>query len=45
MSRCIAEARGAGRFARPAAAGASVHDPVMEREIKRRDDTTKGLAC
>ncbi len=30
-----------GRFARPAVAGASVHDPVMEREITRRDDTTK----
>jgi lactate permease len=30
----------AGRFQRPAAAGASVHDPVMEAQIKRRDDTT-----
>jgi lactate permease len=28
-----------GRFQRPAAAGASVHDPVMEREVARRDDT------
>jgi lactate permease len=28
-----------GRFERPAVAGASVHDPVMEREIARRDDT------
>jgi lactate permease len=27
------------RFDRPAAAGASVHDPVMEREIARRDGT------
>ena len=31
----------AGRFERPAAAGASVHDPAMEREITRRDDTRK----
>jgi len=30
-----------GRLARPAVAGASVHDPVMEREVTRRDDTTK----
>jgi lactate permease len=30
-----------GRFERPAAAGAEAHDPVMEREIVRRDDTTK----
>jgi lactate permease len=30
-----------GRFARPAAAGASVHDPVMEQEVARRDDTKK----
>jgi lactate permease len=30
-----------GRFQRPAAAGASVHDPAMEREITRRDDTKK----
>ncbi len=30
-----------GRFGRPAAAGASVHDPVMEREVARRDDTQK----
>jgi lactate permease len=30
-----------GRFTRPAAAGGSVHDPVMEREVRRRDDTTK----
>jgi lactate permease len=29
-----------GRFERPAAAGASVHDPAMEAEVKRRDDTT-----
>jgi lactate permease len=28
-----------GRFDRPAAAGASVHDPVMEHEIARRDGT------
>jgi lactate permease len=28
-----------GRFARPAAAGGSIHDPVMEREVTRRDDT------
>ncbi len=30
-----------GRFQRPAAAGASVSDPAMEREITRRDDTKK----
>ena len=30
-----------GRFQRPAAAGASVHDPAMEQEIRRRDDTQK----
>ena len=30
-----------GRFPRPAAAGASVSDPAMEREITRRDDTKK----
>ena len=29
----------AGRFQRPAAAGASVHDPAMEAQVKRRDDT------
>jgi lactate permease len=28
-----------GRFQRPAAAGASVHDPAMEAQVKRRDDT------
>ena len=32
-----------GRFQRPAAAGASVHDPVMEKEVARRDDTTARL--
>ena len=37
----IAEPAEGGRFARPAVAGASVHDPVMESEITRRDDTTK----
>jgi lactate permease len=30
-----------GRFQRPAAAGASVHDPVMEKEVARRDDTQR----
>jgi lactate permease len=30
-----------GRFERPAVAGGAVHDPVMEREIARRDDTQK----
>ncbi len=30
-----------GRFERPAVAGASTHDPVMEKEIARRDDTKK----
>jgi len=38
------EGRATGRFDRPAAAGASVHNPAMEREITRRDgsrpDTT-----
>ena len=37
----IADAATSGRFARPAAAGGSVHDPTMEREVTRRDDTTK----
>jgi lactate permease len=35
------DAAPAGRFERPAAAGASVHDPAMESEITRRDDTKK----
>jgi lactate permease len=30
-----------GRFERPAVAGGETHDPVMEREIVRRDDTRK----
>src|SRR5687767_3769989 len=30
-----------GRFARPAVAGSEVHDPVMEAEVRRRDDTQK----
>ena len=30
-----------GRFTRPAAAGGSVHDPVMEGEVGRRDDTKR----
>jgi len=33
------DTRATGRFDRPAAAGASVHNPVMEREIARRDGT------
>jgi lactate permease len=37
----IAEPAEGGRFGRPAAAGASVHDPAMESEITRRDDTSK----
>ena len=37
----IADAAPAGRFTRPAAAGGSVHDPTMEKEITRRDDTKK----
>ena len=37
----IAEAAATGRFERPAAAGASVSDPAMEREVTRRDDTKK----
>src|SRR5262245_22890153 len=35
------ETAAAGRFQRPAVAGASVHDPTMERQIERRDDTRK----
>ena len=35
------DAAPSGRFQRPAAAGASVSDPAMEREITRRDDTKK----
>jgi lactate permease len=35
----------AGRFTRPAAAGGSVHDPVMEQEIARRDDSKKDSAA
>jgi lactate permease len=31
----------AGRFQRPAVAGGEVHDPAMEREIERRDDSRK----
>jgi lactate permease len=37
----LAEDAADGRFQRPAAAGASVSDPAMEREIRRRDDTKK----
>jgi lactate permease len=37
----LAEEAPAGRFQRPAAAGASVHDPAMERQVTRRDDTKK----
>jgi lactate permease len=36
----VGEASG-GRFQRPAVAGAEVHDPVMEAEVRRRDDTQK----
>ena len=35
------DAAPAGRFQRPAVAGASVHDPTMERQVTRRDDTKK----
>jgi lactate permease len=35
------EAPATGRFQRPAAAGASVHDPVMEAQIARRDDAER----
>jgi lactate permease len=35
------ETAATGRFQRPAIAGASVHDPTMERQIARRDDTQK----
>ncbi len=30
-----------GRFERPAVAGGSVHDPTLEEEVARRDDTKK----
>ena len=30
-----------GRFSRPAVAGAETHDPVLEAEVARRDDTKK----
>jgi lactate permease len=30
-----------GRYERPAVAGGAVHDPVMEGEVARRDDTRK----
>ncbi|MET0511748.1 MAG: L-lactate permease [Thermoleophilaceae bacterium] len=30
-----------GRFSRPAVAGADTHDPVLEAEVARRDDTKK----
>ena len=40
----LAEDTATGRFQRPAAAGASVHDPVMEQEIARRDGTRKDRA-
>jgi lactate permease len=36
----VAEA-GTGRFQRPAVAGAEAHNPVLEREVTRRDDTKK----
>jgi lactate permease len=35
----------AGRFQRPAAAGASVHDPVMETQMARRDEAQKDSAA
>ncbi len=35
---------GAGRFRRPAVAGSEVHDPTMEAEVKRRDDSVKDPA-
>ena len=35
------DAPATGRFQRPAAAGASVHDPVMEAQIARRDDAQR----
>ena len=38
----IAEAP-AGRFSRPGRRRRLVHDPVMEREVARRDDTAEGL--
>jgi lactate permease len=37
----LAEDVAPGRFQRPAAAGASVHDPAMEQQVARRDDTRK----
>src|SRR4029078_3404827 len=42
VARLLAECPAApGPFQRPASAGASVHDPTMERQIARRDDTQK----
>jgi lactate permease len=41
ISLLAEDAPATGRFQRPAAAGASVHDPVMEKEVARRDDTKK----
>jgi lactate permease len=38
------EGAAAGRFQRPAVAGASVHDPTMEQQVTRRDDTKKDSA-
>jgi lactate permease len=38
------DAAATGRFNRPAAAGASVHNPAMEQEIARRDGTRKDSA-
>jgi lactate permease len=32
---------GDGRFRRPAVAGGEIHDPQMEAEVRRRDDTVK----
>jgi lactate permease len=32
---------GDGRFRRPAVAGSETHDPQMEAEVRRRDDTVK----
>jgi lactate permease len=40
----IGDSAPAGRFSRPAVAGGEVHDPVMEAEVRRRDDTAKDPA-
>jgi lactate permease len=37
----IGDEAAGGAFSRPAVAGSSTHDPAMEAEVQRRDDTVK----